>query len=786
MKRFLLTTLCSLLSLWLAAAPIGGWNLYMSYRNCTDNIPVGDKVYALYSGNLLIYDSSTTEVRTFDKLDGLHSTYIKYMGYSATQNALVLLFKDNNIDILFLDNMEVCNLPNIKDEGGQDISTKFLTVSGDRAVIGTGTGIMLLDVPNIAVTATVDFGEAPRTAACTDSRIYVGLQNELRSIGITQNLADKSLWTVEKQLAAVFLQPFAGGLYFMSRAVGGSEDKAGLWYFSPDDAAGSHTATFVTPNGYEFCTANSRQALMRGGTSVHAFDATDPLKFAGYYTSDVRLTCLKITEQGKLWASLGEQGLVPYALNAESKVYQPSGSALSGFGPWRDYAYHLNYVGDRLLVAGGRLPYYSDNRKGTLMYYENDEWYHFSEDIPSATLNGLPYRDVCQLYQDPNDANRHWAVGTEGLFEFRNLQCVKHYDYKNSPLISALGRGYDESVHPVLYMYVYGAQFDPQGNLWMVNNRRDTALQVLRPDGSWYGVYAEALKMVSTADCIRFDNAGRLWVLARRTTEEHTSGVLCVDWKGTLDNRDDVALYRTSATNEDGTNVSLESAYAWAQDLDGKIWIGTENGMFVVDDPSEWFASGFLITQVKVPRNDGTNYADYLLDGVPVSAIAIDAANRKWVGTADNGLYLISADGTEILAHYTAADSPLLSDEITDLAIRQSTGEVMIATDLGLCSFQGDASMAFDTLDKSNIKVYPNPVRPEYSGRVVVTGLTLNAEVKIVTVGGQLVRRGTSTGGTFTWDVCNDSGRRVAPGVYYIMAATADGKDGVAAKVTVI
>ena len=493
MKRFLLTTLCSLLSLWLAAAPIGGWNLYMSYRNCTDNIPVGDKVYALYSGNLLIYDSSTTEVRTFDKLDGLHSTYIKYMGYSATQNALVLLFKDNNIDILFLDNMEVCNLPNIKDEGGQDISTKFLTVSGDRAIIGTSTGIMLLDGPSDPRTPPADFGEGPPAAACTDSRLYVGLQNELRSIGITQHLAATRLWTVEKQLAAVFLQPFAGGLYFMSRAVSGSEDKAGLWYFSPDDADGNHTATFITTNGHQFCTANSRQALMRGGTLVHAFDAADPLNFAGYYTSDVRLTCLKMNEQGKLWASLGEQGLVPYALNAESKVYQPAGSALGGFGPWRDYAYHLNYVGDRLLVAGGRLPFYSNNRQGTLMYYENDEWYHFSEDIPSATLTGLPYRDVCQLYQDPNDANRHWAVGTEGLFEFRNLQCVKHYDYKNSPLISALGRGYDESVHPVLYMYVYGAQFDPQGNLWIINNQRDTALQVLRPDGRWYGVYAQAL-----------------------------------------------------------------------------------------------------------------------------------------------------------------------------------------------------------------------------------------------------------------------------------------------------
>ena len=785
MKRFLLTTLCSLLSLWLAAAPIGGWNLYMSYRNCTDNIPVGDKVYALYSGNLLIYDSSTTEVRTFDKLDGLHSTYIKYMGYSATQNALVLLFKDNNIDIVFLDNMEVCNLPNVKDEGGQDISTTFLTVSGDRAVIGTSTGIMIIDVPSVAVNATVNFGEAPRTAACTDSRLYVGLQNELRSIGITQNVADVQLWTVEKRLAAVFLQPFAGGLYFMAHAVSGSEDKAGLWYFSPDDAAGNHTATFITTNGYEFCTANSRIALMRGGTTVHRAEASDPTKISNDHPTDVRLTCLKMNEQGKLWASLGEEGLMPYALNAAG-IYQPSGGAVGGFGPWRDYAYHLNYAGDRLLVAGGRLPYYSTNRQGTLMYYENDEWYHFSEDIPSETLAGLPYRDVCQLYQDPNDASRHWAVGTEGLFEFRNLQCVKHYDHRNSNLISALGRSVSESAHPVLYIYAFGAQFDPQGNLWIINNQRDTALQVLRPDGSWYGVYAQALKKVSTADCIRFDNAGRLWVLARRTTGDHTSGVLCVDWKGTLDNRDDEAFYRTSATNEDGTNVSLESAYAWAQDMDGRIWIGTESGIFVVNDPSQWFSSSFLITQVKVPRNDGTNYADYLLDGVPVTAIAVDAANRKWVGTADNGLYLISADGLEILAHYTAADSPLLSDEITDLAIRQSTGEVMIATDHGLCSFQGDASTAFPTLEKGNIKVYPNPVRPEYNGRVVVTGLTLNAEVKIVTVGGQLVRRGTSTGGTFTWDVCNDRGRRVAPGVYYIMAATADGKDGVAAKVTVI
>ena len=68
------------------------------------------------------------------------------------------------------------------------------------------------------------------------------------------------------------------------------------------------------------------------------------------------------------------------------------------------------------------------------------------------------------------------------------------------------------------------------------------------------------------------------------------------------------------------------------------------------------------MNQPKVPRNDGTNYADYLLTGNTVNAIAVDGGNRKWIGTLGAGIYLVNADGSEILAHYTAADSPLLSD----------------------------------------------------------------------------------------------------------------------------
>ena len=83
--------------------------------------------------------------------------------------------------------------------------------------------------------------------------------------------------------------------------------------------------------------------------------------------------------------------------------------------------------------------------------------------------------------------------------------------------------------------------------------------------------------------------------------------------------------------------------------------------------------------------------------------------------------------------------------------------------------------------------MYPNPVRPDYSGSVTIAGLTAEAEVKIVSAASQLVARGTATGGSFLWDVKSQTtGKRVAPGVYFILVANADGSESVASKVVVI
>lgn len=193
-----------------------------------------------------------------------------------------------------------------------------------------------------------------------------------------------------------------------------------------------------------------------------------------------------------------------------------------------------------------------------------------------------------------------------------------------------------------------------------------------------------------------------------------------------------------------------------------------------------------IFTQYAVPRNDGTNYADYLLANIDIRAIAVDGGNRKWIGTNNNGLFLISDDCNTQVYHFTTENSPLPSDIVQGLAIDGTTGEVFIATNKGLCSFRSDATEPSTEIKKENVYAYPNPVKPGYTGPITIVGLTLNADIKIVTANGTLVNQGTSTGGSYTWDGCDLNGKRVASGVYMVETATSTGDKGTVCKIAVV
>ena len=193
-----------------------------------------------------------------------------------------------------------------------------------------------------------------------------------------------------------------------------------------------------------------------------------------------------------------------------------------------------------------------------------------------------------------------------------------------------------------------------------------------------------------------------------------------------------------------------------------------------------------MLTQVKVPRNDGTNYADYLLAGLNTTAIAVDAGGRKWFATNGNGVYLISADNMTQLQHFTTENSNLLSNVVMSLAINNKTGEVFFGTENGLCSYISDATETNENMTTDNVYAYPNPVTPDYTGLITIVGLAYNADVKILSANGALITEGRSNGGSFTWDGCNKSGQRVASGIYMVVTATSTGQKGTVCKIAIV
>ncbi|MDE5788127.1 MAG: Por secretion system protein, partial [Bacteroidaceae bacterium] len=309
-------------------------------------------------------------------------------------------------------------------------------------------------------------------------------------------------------------------------------------------------------------------------------------------------------------------------------------------------------------------------------------------------------------------------------------------------------------------------------------------IRILQPSGKWLSLYYGEIQGIKTPDDYLFTTSGVKFLISRRMDGR---GFFGFHTNGTLNNvRDDKHRLITTLVNQDGTSYTPDRFYCMAEDLDGRVWCGTLLGLFVINDPTKFFDSDFAFEQIKIARNDGSGLADYLLSGVSVTCIAVDGANRKWIGTESNGLYLVSADGQEMIHHFETENTPLLSNTIQSIAIHPTTGMVMIGTDKGLCSYVSDATEAETELRGEDVIVYPNPVRPDYTGPIAVRGLVMDSEVKICSSTGQLVWSGTSQGGTFTWNGCNKQGKRVASGVYHVIANTPDGHKAVVGRIAVI
>jgi hypothetical protein len=468
------------------------------------------------------------------------------------------------------------------------------------------------------------------------------------------------------------------------------------------------------------------------------------------------------------WTRIGDFVTRPKTMDATLLAtvnnIKPEGPKYNHFG-------FLKMYNSKLYTCGGGYDVVSDlNYPGCIQVLDNDKWTIYQDNLQPQT--GISYRDVTCLDVDPLNDQHVFAGAINGLYEFNNGSFVKHYSYDNSLLAPTFNNNKE-------YVVVFGLKYSTNGNLWVLNslNNEQNILQYTK-DSQWNAYFQRDLKGLAMLSQPTIDSRGLLWFVNNNWQKP---SFYVYQQEGNV-----LKSFVLPYINEDGTEVSnINYVRCIAEDKDNNMWIGTDIGPLMLTS-DQITATSPVYTQVKVPRNDGTNYADYLLTGVDTRCIYIDNNNRKWFGTTGNGLYIIDSDNITTLAHFTKDNSKLLSDNILSLAANESTGEVFIATDKGLCSYTSNFADNSEGMTKDNVWAYPNPVRPGYTGAITITGLTSGATIKIVTSNGTLVNEGTASNGEYKWYGIDRNGKQVVSGVYMVEVATSEGDKGVVCKIAIV
>ena len=452
---------------------------------------------------------------------------------------------------------------------------------------------------------------------------------------------------------------------------------------------------------------------------------------------------------------------------------------LSPIGPKYNHFYESVFLNGKLYTTGGYfLSGMNDyNYPGTIQVYDGLDWMIYEDNLSEKT--GYPYLDINCISVDPTDETHVYAGGRCGLYEFKDGHLLHYYNKDNSPLKPAIDRGKELDND---YVLIHGIQFDQAGNLVVLNSQaKGVNMLLLSKDHTWTDYHQNLLDDAEgvTLEGLRsmfFDSRGLLWFV---NTSWKDQSVCCYQPSS------NTLLKYSTFVNQDGLSYSPTLINSVCEDKEKNIWVGTNIGPFMIKS-EEVGQDNVTFYQIKVPRNDGTNYADYLLNDVHISHIAIDGGNRKWFATNGAGVFLISADNLTQIANFKEDNSYLLSNNIYSTAINPKKGEVYFLTEKGLCSYQGDATEPSEEMIKDNVYAYPNPVTPDYTGLITITGLTYDADVKITASNGALIAQGRSNGGMFTWDGNDRQGRRVASGIYFVITATSEGKSGTVCKIAVI
>lgn len=760
--------------------PLGSWRDHLPYDRSIRVAAAGTKVFCTTGSALFAFDADDNSIQRFSKANLLSDVAISSMAYDAASASLVVGYANGNLDLIYVPTLSKYNLTDIKRANiVGDKSIYHIHPENGKAYLSTGFGVVLIDIIRQEVKDTYFLSSSGnrKVNAVTvhNDTVYAATDKGLyRGLATNPFLSDPNSWSKVLQFPTASRDSVFSDVVLFNGEVYALFSSQGFTRDTVYRHTGNFWSPFVPLNGREIRSLQSSGGLLLASMhdAVESFDASlNQVDNIFGYTFGNPSPMHTVRSNGFYWIADNRLGLVRAINPWENNSIVPS-------GPRSASSFDIDIEDGNVWVAPGFVygaawlnSYNSDFISGKV----DDDWQtraHMSD--PLNLLGQDSLFDVMAVAVDPNDPTHVFAGSLSffGLIEVKDKVLVASFDEKNTPLPFMVGRPG--------YCGITTLEYDKDGNLWMGVAYADRPLAVRKKNGTF--VSYDLGSVIDNRVYRRMvvgKRSGIKWVAI--PAGNLSGGLFAWDDKSTMDDPTD-DFYYFFGTGAGNGNLPSADVFAVAEDLDNEIWIGTGAGIAVMYNQEAFSSGGNFDAQQILIQQDG-NY-QYLLETEVVTAIAVDGANRKWVGTDGSGVYLLSEDGAEQIYHFTTENSPLLSNIINDVEIDHSTGEVFFATSQGLISYRGSATIEDNPY--SIAFAFPNPVRPEYTGPIVIKGMDRDADVKITDIAGNIVFVTKSEGGQAVWDGNNLKGERVASGVYTVLCKNPNGPGRVVANILFI